>query len=590
MAKSDKTPVFARLLRYLKPNLGYCVLALLFSAVSVAAALYAPVVIGDAVNVVGDAIASGDGLDWGALAHQLMLLGVSAAAATGFNYLFNIAASTVSVRTAQLLRNDCMQKIQTCTLGYLDSAPQGDIIARIGVDTDVVADGLLIGVSQLFTGITTILGTIGFMMWVDVRTALVVMCLTPISLVVSVIIARWSHKVFRRQSELRGELSAVVSESFANQKLVKLFRQEDDIEARFDVLNRELERVGTQAHFSGATVNPSTRFVNGLVYTAVAVFGALSILRGTTNMGVGQLATFLIYANQYTKPFNEISTVAAELASALASARRVFEVSDAPTEAETGTAILDSVRGDVNLRDVSFGYTPERTLINRLNLDVKAGMRVAIVGPTGCGKSTLINLLMRFYDPENGSIGVDGHDIRTLTRHSLRTSYGMVLQETWLSDSTVAENIAYGAPDATREEIVAAAKAAHAHRFIRLLPQGYDTVLRDGGSSLSAGERQLLCIARVMLLDPPMLILDEATSSIDTRTEKHIQDAFARLTRDKTSFVVAHRFATILDADLILVMRDGDIVEQGTHESLLARGGFYAELYRSQFALAAPTA
>lgn len=569
-----------RILAYLNPHKGLCALAVLCSLIHVAGELLIPILIGRAINVIENTVPT---LDWSALGNLLIGIGVSVAFAALFGYILTLLTGEIGYRVAAAIRKDCMSRILSCELSYIDTLPHGDIIARIGVDTDLISDGLLQGITQLLKGVTTILGTIVLMLLVDVATALVVIALTPLSLIVSAVIARYSHKIFSKQAALRGEMGGIVGESFQNQKLLKAYGYEDETQARFEKVNRELDVVGTKAQFAVAIVNPSTRLVNGLVYAAVAIFGALSILNGNSALDIGGLTTFLIYANQYTRPFNDITSVASELQSAVAGGARVFELTDMKQEIETADTDLTDVSGAVTLQNVSFGYSPDRTLITDLNLNIRPGMRVAIVGPTGCGKSTLINLLMRFYDVTEGKICVDDTNIRDVTRKSLRTSYGMVLQETWLAGATVAQNIAYGKPDATLDEIMDAAKAAHCHQFVMQLPNGYDTLLEDGGDNMSVGQKQLLCIARVMLLSPPMLILDEATSNIDTRTERRIQSAFAKLTADKTSFVVAHRFATIVDADLILVMKDGNIVEQGKHKDLILQNGFYASLFRAQF-------
>ena len=570
-----------RVLHYIAGYRLYLAASLLLAVLTVALTLYAPVLTGDAIDYM-----IGEGrVDFGALGRLLVQLGVVIGATSLFQWLMNLCNNHMTYKVVMDVRTEAFDHMQDLPLSYIDSHPQGDIVSRLVADIDQFSDGLLMGFTQLFTGVMTILGTLLFMLSVNVGITLVVVCVTPVSFLVASFIARSTHKMFLLQSETRGELTSLIDEMVGNQKVVRAFGYEDEAVSRFGEINQRLEKHSLRAIFFSSITNPSTRFVNSLVYAGVGVSGAVSAIRG--GLTVGQLSIFLSYANQYTKPFNEISGVVTELQNALACAARVFDFIDQEPmtpDAEAGP-IIEKAKGQVDLEDVAFSYTKDRELIRDLNLHVEPGQRVAIVGPTGCGKSTLINLLMRFYDVDSGSIAVDGCDIRQLSRKNLREQYGMVLQETWLKSATVRENIAYGKPDATDEEIIAAATAAHAHSFIRRLPEGYDTVLSEDGGSLSQGQKQLLCITRVMLCLPPMLILDEATSSIDTRTELKIQNAFAKMMEGRTSFIVAHRLSTIKEADRILVMRDGRIVEQGTHESLLAENGFYAELYNSQWAV-----
>ncbi len=501
-------------------------------------------------------------------------------------WIMNICNNKIVYNVIQDIRKKAFRRIQELPLGYLDSHSHGDIMSRVVADVDQFADGLLIGFTQLFTGVVTILGTLGFMLSVNVGITLVVVIITPVSLFVASFIAKKTFTMFKLQSETRGEQTSLINEMIGNQKVVQAFNREEKTLEKFDEINGRLEKYSLRAIFFSSLTNPCTRFVNSLVYTGVALTGALSALRG--GISIGQLTCFLSYANQYTKPFNEISGVITELQNALACAARIFELieEEPQTKDSENAVVLKDVRGRVELSDVSFSYVKEKELITDLNLSVKPGQRIAIVGPTGCGKTTIINLLMRFYDVDGGSISVDGNPIKNITRKSLRTSYGMVLQDTWLKRGTIRENIVVGKPEATDEEIIAAAKASHAHSFIKRLPEGYDTVIGEDGGSLSGGQKQLLCITRVMLSLPPMLILDEATSSIDTRTEIRIQKAFAAMMEGRTSFIVAHRLSTIKNADVILVMKDGHIIEQGSHKELLAKKGFYAELYNSQFAIA----
>ena len=582
-AKNKLTPqqrkaTLNRVLHKIRPYSAFVVCSLLVAAVSVAAQLYIPILCGDAIDKM---LGKGNVDLAGVLRIAVSILVVAAVAALA-QWLLSVCNNRITFSVSRDLRNEALRKIQTLPLSYLDSHPSGDIVSRMVADVDTFADGLLMGFTQLFSGILTILGTLLFMLRENVPITLVVVCITPLSLVVAGFLAKRSYGYFQSQSTVRGKQTALVNEMIEGQKVVQAFGHEAESLAAFDEVNGQLQDVSLKAIFFSSLTNPATRFVNNIVYAGVGLVGALYAVRG--GITIGQLSVFLSYANQYTKPFNEISGVVTELQNALACAARVFELLDAEDqvpEAENATALQPD--GHVQLQDVSFRYLPDRPLIEGLSLDVQPGQRIAIVGPTGCGKTTLINLLMRFYDVNSGSIKVSGTDIRDVTRASLRGSYGMVLQDTWLRAGTVRENIAYGKPDATMDEVIAAAKAAHAHSFIRRLPDGYDTVIAEDGGNISQGQKQLLCIARVMLCLPPMLILDEATSSIDTRTEVRIQKAFARMMQGRTSFIVAHRLSTIREADVILVMKDGHIVEQGNHDQLLAQGGFYAKLYNSQF-------
>ena len=582
-AKNKLTPqqrkaTLNRVLHKIRPYSVFVVCSLLVAAVSVAAQLYIPILCGDAIDKM---LGRGNVDLAGVLRIAVSILVVAGVAAIA-QWLLSVCNNRITFSVSRDLRNEALRKIQTLPLSYLDSHPSGDIVSRMVADVDTFADGLLMGFTQLFSGILTIFGTLLFMLRENVPITLVVVCITPLSLVVAGFLAKRSYGYFQSQSTVRGRQTALVNEMIEGQKVVQAFGHEAESLAAFDEVNGQLQEVSLKAIFFSSLTNPATRFVNNIVYAGVGLVGALYAVRG--GITIGQLSVFLSYANQYTKPFNEISGVVTELQNALACAARVFELLDAEDqvpEAENAAALQPD--GHVQLQDVSFRYLPDRPLIEGLSLDVQPGQRIAIVGPTGCGKTTLINLLMRFYDVNCGSIKVSGTDIRDVTRASLRGSYGMVLQDTWLRAGTVRENIAYGKPDATMDEIVAAAKAAHAHSFIRRLPNGYDTVIAEDGGNISQGQKQLLCIARVMLCLPPMLILDEATSSIDTRTEVRIQKAFARMMQGRTSFIVAHRLSTIREADVILVMKDGHIVEQGNHDQLLAQGGFYAKLYNSQF-------
>ena len=582
-AKNKLTPqqrkaTLNRVLHKIRPYSAFVVCSLLVAAVSVAAQLYIPILCGDAIDKM---LGKGNVDLAGVLRISVSILVVAAVAALA-QWLLSVCNNRITFSVSRDLRNEALRKIQTLPLSYLDSHPSGDIVSRMVADVDTFADGLLMGFTQLFSGILTIFGTLLFMLRENVPITLVVVCITPLSLVVAGFLAKRSYGYFQSQSTVRGKQTALVNEMIEGQKVVQAFGHEAESLAAFDEVNGQLQDVSLKAIFFSSLTNPATRFVNNIVYAGVGLVGALYAVRG--GITIGQLSVFLSYANQYTKPFNEISGVVTELQNALACAARVFELLDAEDqvpEAENAAALQPD--GHVQLQDVSFRYLPDRPLIEGLSLDVQPGQRIAIVGPTGCGKTTLINLLMRFYDVNSGSIKVSGTDIRDVTRASLRGSYGMVLQDTWLRAGTVRENIAYGKPDATMDEVIAAAKAAHAHSFIRRLPEGYDTVIAEDGGNISQGQKQLLCIARVMLCLPPMLILDEATSSIDTRTEVRIQKAFARMMQGRTSFIVAHRLSTIREADVILVMKDGHIVEQGNHDQLLAQGGFYAKLYNSQF-------
>ena len=582
-AKNKLTPqqrkaTLNRVLHKIRPYSAFVVCSLLVAAVSVAAQLYIPILCGDAIDKM---LGKGNVDLAGVLRIAVSILVVAAVAALA-QWLLSVCNNRITFSVSRDLRNEALRKIQTPPLSYLDSHPSGDIVSRMVADVDTFADGLLMGFTHLFSCILTIFGTLLFMLRENVPITLVVVCITPLSLVVAGFLAKRSYGYFQSQSTVRGKQTALVNEMIEGQKVVQAFGHEAESLAAFDEVNGQLQDVSLKAIFFSSLTNPATRFVNNIVYAGVGLVGALYAVRG--GITIGQLSVFLSYANQYTKPFNEISGVVTELQNALACAARVFELLDAEDQVpETENAAALQPDGHVQLQDVSFRYLPDRPLIEGLSLDVQPGQRIAIVGPTGCGKTTLINLLMRFYDVNGGSIKVSGTDIRDVTRASLRGSYGMVLQDTWLRAGTVRENIAYGKPDATMDEVIAAAKAAHAHSFIRRLPEGYDTVIAEDGGNISQGQKQLLCIARVMLCLPPMLILDEATSSIDTRTEVRIQKAFARMMQGRTSFIVAHRLSTIREADVILVMKDGHIVEQGNHDQLLAQGGFYAKLYNSQF-------
>ena len=578
-AQKARKGTLKKVLGYIRPYWVLVGLSVLLAAATVAASLYIPILTGNAV----DLIVGPGNVEFAGIVKILVRIGVVIGLAALSQWVMSLINNRITYRVVRDIRNEAFRKIQILPLKYIDSHPTGEVVSRVIADVDQFADGLLMGFTQLFTGVITILGTLCFMLSVNVLITVVVVVITPVSLVVAAFIAKRTYDMFRLQSQVRGEQTGFVEEMVQGQKVVQAFGRERDSLEKFDEINERLRGCSLRAIFFSSITNPSTRFVNSLVYTGVGIVGALSVVSG--NLSVGQLSAFLSYANQYTKPFNESSGVVTELQNALACAGRVFElIEEQPQTPDSANArVLQDAQGAVSIREVGFSYQKDRPLIENFNLEVKPGQRVALVGPTGCGKTTVINLLMRFYDVDEGSIQVEGTDIRRITRHSLRKNYGMVLQDTWLKRGTIRENIAYGKPDATLEEVVEAAKAAHAHSFIKRLPQGYDTVIGEDGGNISQGQKQLLCIARVMLCLPPMLILDEATSSIDTRTEIRIQKAFQKMMQGRTSFIVAHRLSTIRDADTILVMRDGHIIEQGSHESLLEKGGFYAELYNSQF-------
>ena len=581
--KKAKKGTFKKVLRYIGRYKYLLALSVIFAALSAALTLYVPILIGNAIDCI---IGTGE-VDFNAVFGILVKVGITVGVTALFTWLMNTLNNRITFHVVRDIRNEAFRKIEILPLSYIDTHPYGEVVSRVIADVDQFADGLLMGFTQLFTGVITILGTLMFMLSINVKITLVVVLLTPLSMVVAKFIATRTYSMFTLQSETRGEQTAFIDEMIGNQKVVKAFSHEDENLEKFDEINERLEKCSLRATFFSSLTNPTTRFINSLVYAGVALTGALSAIGGGVAITVGGLTCFLSYANQYAKPFNEISGVVTELHNALACADRVFELIEQQPQipdAENAEQ-LENAKGNVTLNNVCFSYVPERKLIQNLNLNVKSGMRVAIVGPTGCGKTTLINLLMRFYDVTDGSISVDSKDIRGITRDSLRHNFGMVLQETWLSEGTVRDNIAFGKPDATLDEVIAAAKAAHAHSFIKRLPKGYDTVIGEDGGSLSQGQKQLLCIARVMLCLPPMLILDEATSSIDTRTEQRIQKAFSEMMKGRTSFIVAHRLSTIQEADIILVMKDGNIIEQGKHSELIEKGGFYAKLYNSQFAV-----
>ncbi len=574
-----------KLLKYARPYVPVIILALVLSALQIAATLLAPVVIGKTVDyIIGE-----NNVDFGVILKNAGTLAGLIACVLVFQYLASLCINFASFRTIRDLRSSAYAKLNDVPLSYVDSNSHGDIMSRVGNDVDQISDGLIQGFSQLFNGIVTIIGTLAFMLWYNWLIALVVVCLTPLSLFVAYFIAKGCHNMFAMQAKKRGELSGLVTEMLSNQRVVKLFGYEKRAEDRFATINGDLKVWGQNAAFYSAMVNPCTRFVNNVIYVVVCVLGVYLVIKGGVVPGIGALSVgalscVLSYATQYTKPFNEITGVVTELQGATAAASRVFDLLEAQNQSsDEGFEDLTDAHGNINIDNVYFSYVQDKPLIQGFSLNVKSGQRVAIVGPTGCGKTTLINLLMRFYDPDSGKIEVEGKDITEVTRKSLRLSYGMVLQDTWLKKGTVRENIAYGNPSATDEEIIEAAKAAHIHNFVTHLENGYDTVLDDDGGNISQGQKQLLCIARVMLTHPPMLILDEATSSIDTRTEIKIQQAFEKLMQNKTSFIVAHRLSTIKNADVILVMNKGNVIEKGTHEELLEKGGFYANLYNSQF-------
>lgn len=580
MAKaSGKKPVIGRILRYTKPCAALVAPAVIAAVVSVLLSLYTPVLVGRGI----DYIIGKNNVDFDGVKHYVLMIAVTVALSAVFSWVMSYCTYKITYRAVSDMRCELYEKLNRVPLNYIDSTSRGDIIARMSVDIETVSDGMLQCFSQFLTGIVTIFGTIAFMLRINVKIALVVILITPLSLFVAAFITKLCHDKFREQSAVRGELSGCIEELVGGQKIVKAFSYEDRAQERFEEINGRLYKCGVLAQFYSALTNPCTRFVNGIVYAAAGIFGAISVISGGS-MSVGQISAFLSYANQYTKPFNEITGVITELQAAFASARRVFAVLDEAEEIpEKEPPAPANADGNVEIKNVTFSYKPGQKLLENVNVSVKTGQRAAIVGPTGCGKTTLINLLMRFYDVREGVIEVGGEDIRNMRRSELRVMYGMVLQDTWIYTGTIRENIAYGKPDATEEEIIAAAKMCHCHSFIRRMPEGYDTVVSEDGGNLSQGQKQLLCICRVMLTNPPMLILDEATSSIDTRTELKIQSAFAKLMKGKTSFIIAHRLSTIRDADVILVMKDGNIIEQGDHESLLEKGGFYANLYNSQF-------
>lgn len=566
--------------KLLLPYLHYLILSLVFAVITVGFTLYAPILIGDAVDFI---VGKGQ-VDFGKILQILVKLAVIIGVTSMAQWLMNLCNNQITYRVVKDVRMNAFEHLQKLPLKYVDSHPYGGTISRIITDVEQFSDGLLMGFSQLFTGVVTIAGTLAFMLSINVKISLIVIFITPLSLFVASFVAKKTYNMFKIQSETRAQMTSLVDEMVGNQKVVQAFGYGKRSLERFDTINEELKTCSIRAIFFSSITNPSTRFVNGLVYSGVGIFGAVLAMQGVIT--VGQLSCFLTYANQYTKPFNEISSVLTEIQNAFACAKRVFDFIDEEVETKDkeGALILQQTDGSMELQHISFSYRKDTPLLKDLNLHVKQGQKVAIVGPTGCGKTTLINLLMRFYDIDAGKIYVSGHDVKEITKDSLRANFGMVLQDTWLKSGTIAENIAYGKPEATRAEIIEAAKAAHAHGFIKRMSDGYDTVISEDGGNLSQGQKQLLCIARVMLKLPPILILDEATSSIDTRTEIKIQEAFQKMMEGRTSFIVAHRLSTIKEADIILVMKDGNIVEQGNHEELLARNGFYAKLYQSQFA------
>ena len=581
MQKKNNKETMKRVLKYIRKYTPALVLSLLLAGLTVLLTLYIPILTGNAVDLI---IGEGqvDMPDIFAIMKKIAIVMIITAVG---QWVMNTCNNYITYHVIRDIRTDAFAKLEILPLKYLDAHAYGDIVSRVIADVDTFADGLLMGFTQLFTGVLTILCTLGFMLVTNVPITLVVVCITPVSFLVAKFIATKTYSMFKEQSETRGEQTSLIEEMIDNQKIVNTFSRGEAVKSKFGEINGRLQKCSLKAIFFSSITNPATRFVNSLVYAGVGVFGALVAIKG--GISVGRLSCFLSYANQYTKPFNEISGVVTELQNAFVCAGRIFELIDEESQVPDAAdaRVLEDAQGNVDLKNVYFQYVPEKKLIQNFNLKVTPGQRVAIVGPTGCGKTTVINLLMRFYDVNSGSIQVDGTDIRDITRGSLRTNYGMVLQETWLRSGTIRDNICMGKPDATEEEIIAAAKASHAHSFIKRLPQGYDTVITEDGGSLSQGQKQLLCITRVMLCLPPMLILDEATSSIDTRTEIKIQNAFAKMMEGRTSFIVAHRLSTIQSADVILVMKDGNIIEQGNHETLLAKGGFYANLYNSQFAV-----
>ena len=581
MQKKNNKETMKRVLKYIRKYTPALVLSLLLAGLTVLLTLYIPILTGNAVDLI---IGKGR-VDMAGIFAIMKKIAIAMIITAVGQWIMNTCNNYITYHVIRDIRTDAFAKLEILPLKYLDAHAYGDIVSRVIADVDTFADGLLMGFTQLFTGALTILCTLGFMLVTNVPITLVVVCITPVSFLVAKFIATKTYSMFKEQSETRGEQTSLIEEMIDNQKIVNTFSRGEAVKSKFGEINGRLQKCSLKAIFFSSITNPATRFVNSLVYAGVGVFGALVAIKG--GISVGRLSCFLSYANQYTKPFNEISGVVTELQNAFVCAGRIFELIDEePQVPDAADArVLEEAQGNVDLKDVYFQYVPEKKLIQNFNLQVKPGQRVAIVGPTGCGKTTVINLLMRFYDVNSGSIKVDGTDIRDITRGSLRTNYGMVLQETWLRSGTIRDNICMGKPDATEEEIIRAAKASHAHGFIKRLPKGYDTVITEDGGSLSQGQKQLLCITRVMLCLPPMLILDEATSSIDTRTEIKIQNAFATMMEGRTSFIVAHRLSTIQSADVILVMKDGNIIEQGNHETLLAQGGFYANLYNSQFAV-----
>ena len=575
-----KNPSVTKLIHRLTPHRGLLILALLSAVVSISLTLLIPVLVGQAVDNI---VAKGE-VYFEAVVRIILYIAAAIVGVSSCQWLMNYLVNVISFRVGRDLRRDVFRKLNTVPLSYIDTHPHGDLISRVINDVDAVGDGLTQICLQLFSGIVTIIGTLIFMLAIDWRIAIVVFVLTPLSLFLAACIGKLTHKRFTEQQLLQGDISSYVEEHVGNQRIVKAFSYEERACEDFEKLNQHLYDVGFKAQFAGALANPSTRFVNALVYAAVAIIGALTVISG--GLSIGGLSCFLTYANQYTKPFNEVTGVLTQLQTGLAAAERVFAVLGAEDESRDDNKITDTenVRGNVEIRDISFSYVPEKPLIQHFSLNVPSGCHVAIVGPTGCGKTTLINLLMRFYEVNEGSILIDGVDIRDMSRDALRRCYGMVLQESWLFNGTIMENLRYGNENATDEEVIAAAKSAHAHSFIRKMPQGYNTEISEGGGNLSQGQKQLLCIARAMLTNPSVLILDEATSSIDTLTEIRVQKAFAKMMKGRTSFVVAHRLSTIKESDVILVMKDGNIIEQGSHEELLKQGGFYHTLYNSQFA------
>lgn len=588
LPKGETKKTLGKIFRYIKRYIPFLIISILLAGVIVVLTLMIPMLTGDAVDLMVGGVGTVDKLE---ILKIMLKIGIIMCATAIAQWVMNTCNNHITYHVVQDIRNDAMKKLHVLPLSYLDRQATGDIVSRIVADVDTFADGLLMGFTQLFTGILTIVCTLVFMIRTSWVVTIVVVFVTPLSFLVAKYIATHTHDFFQNQSKVRAEQTALIDEMVGNQKIVKTFSREQEVMEQFDEINERLHDTSLKAVFYSSLVNPSTRFINSLVYAGVAVLGGFYVIKGMASgnpvFTVGKLTCFLSYANQYTKPFNEITGVITELQNAIVCASRIFEFieADAQVAEAVDAMVLEKAQGNIELRDVEFRYVPDKPLINNFTLKVKPGQRVAIVGPTGCGKTTVINLLMRFYDVREGSISIDGNDIRKLTRKSLRSNYGMVLQETWLKAGTIRDNITMGKPDATEAEIIEAAKAAHSHSFIKRLPNGYDTVIGEDGGMLSQGQKQLLCITRVMLCLPPMLILDEATSSIDTRTEIHIQKAFSRMMQGRTSFIVAHRLSTIKEADIILVMKDGNIIEQGNHDSLLARGGFYAELYNSQFAI-----